>query len=636
MWAIAVHSIDAPAVLRTAEGQILEANQLAQETLPALGDLRRNPFVTLDELDGWRASPLGHDHAFSMVVCAAVKHQDADDDIRDHLLRQFFGTDGIMFVVCQANGVVIETNEEWINILGHRRHDGLNFWDLIDVEGSDAAVEIGRELATRHRCRTSLRMVSFDGAMHDTEWSLSRDVANGLLFGVGRDVTAERSLTAELERMAYTDGLTGLANRAQLISVIDGHIERGERPAVLFCDLDRFKVVNDSLGHRAGDRVLELLAARFNEICHASSRRSDDFLVGRLGGDEFVIVLGNASLDYATRVAQQMIDAVDNPFNIFGRNVRIGMSVGVAFARPELEHGAETLLGEADTAAYYAKDNHRGGYVTHDHALQTQLDRRFNVEAGLIRALETDSFEVHYQPLISVVDETAIGIEALVRWRDTDDVLHPPADFLDIAEEAGLIGDIGDRVLRVATSAAQHLRENGTNVHVSVNATAGQISSPSFVETVRQALGEAGLTPTALTIELTESAMLSNMTSTVPVIEALRDLGVRIAIDDFGTGYSSLSYLQELPIDIVKIDRSFVNRMANDHVAYSVVSAVVALAQALELEVVVEGIETAEQAAIAAELGCDVMQGFLYHEPLTIEALEVALNEPIVRVLDQT
>ncbi len=633
MWAIAVHSIDAPAVLRASDGSVIEANDAAIHELPALADLQKHPFVTLDETTGWRVSPLGHDGEFTLAVCSLLRSASDHGDIRDHLLRQFFGTDGIMFVVCQADGTIIETNEEWVAILGHTRAEGLNFWDLIQVEGSDSAVEIGKELATRNRCRPTLRMVSATNDAHDTEWSLSRDTANGLLFGVGRDITAERRLTNELEVMAYTDGLTGLANRAQLISVIDRHIEEGERPAVLFCDLDRFKIVNDSLGHRAGDRVLELLGNRFMEIGEAASRTNDDLLVGRLGGDEFVIVLGNATMDYATRVAEQMIDAVATPFNIFGRNVRIGMSVGVAFAREGLEHGAETLLGEADTAAYYAKDNRRGGYVMHDEALQGQLDRRFNVEAGLIRALESKSFEVHYQPLISLPDEEVVGIEALVRWRDDDGYLHPPADFIEIAEDAGLIGDIGDHVLCVAAEATQRLREGGSNIRISVNATASQISTPNFVHTIERVLAESGLAPQALTIELTESAMLSDMSSTVPVIEAVRELGVRIAIDDFGTGYSSLSYLQELPIDIVKIDRSFVNRMATDHVAYSVVSAVVALAQALELEVVVEGIETTEQATIAAELGCDVMQGFLYNEPLTIDQLSVALTKPHVRVL---
>lgn len=633
MWAIAVHHLDVPAVLRASDGTVLEANDRAVEVRHELAEIATHPFVTLDEIDGWQARPVGHDGEFSFVVFGIPHDRDAADDIRDHLLRQFFGADGIMFVVCNADGEIIETNEEWVAILGHVRHDGLNFWDLVEAEGSDSAFDIGRELARRHRCRPTLRMRTSSGSLHDTEWSLSRDLTNGLLFGVGRDVTSERRLTAELERMAYTDGLTGLANRAQLISVIDAHIDAGEQPAVLFCDLDRFKIVNDSLGHRAGDRVLELLADRFNEICTTESRTADDFLVGRLGGDEFVIVLGNASKDYATRVADRMLEAVERPFLIFGRSVRIGMSVGVAFAHDGLEHGAETLLGEADTAAYYAKDNRRGGYVMHDHELQEQLDRRFNVEAGLIRALEKDSFEVHYQPLMGLPDENIVGIEALVRWRDDDDVLHQPAEFIEIAEDAGLVGDIGDRVLRVAAEATQRLREGGMNIRISVNATAGQISSPAFIDTVARVLADTGLEPKALTLELTESAMLSDMSSTVPVIEAIRATGVRIAIDDFGTGYSSLSYLQELPIDIVKIDRSFVHRMAHDHVAYSVVSAVVALAQALELEVVVEGIERAEQALIASELGCNVMQGFLYHQPLTIDQLSLVLTKPPVKML---
>ncbi len=643
MWAIFVHSVNEPAAVVTADGSVIEANDAAKRhlnvlALPPVGsDAAANALPV-----GWSSKPLDHTSSY-FLISGPVKPAVAEspEDVRDHLLRQFFNTDGVIFVVCSSDGRILQANHEWAAVLGQPSGDpgvaivddgdyrvppadAANFWQLVVESGSDSASSVESQLKTTGSCEAMLRMSASDGRCHDIQWSISLDLNSGLLFGVGRDITAERTLTNELERMAFTDELTGLANRAELLRTITGHLEAGQQPAVLFCDLDRFKVVNDSLGHRAGDRLLMMLATRLTDVC-SSKTRQGEVTVGRLGGDEFVAVLADADEAAASMVAQRMLEVIDRPFIIQGRSVRVGMSIGIAIAKQDGVADASALLGEADTGAYYAKDNLRGQFVVHNNVLQQKLDRRFNIEAGLISALAEDRFEVFYQPVVLLPEARIVGVEALVRWRDSEGILHMPGDFLDVAEEAGLIGDIGDKVLTVATSEISQLHLEGIQVDVAVNATAGQISSPSFVDAVAHALTTNGLDPSRLTVELTESAVLGNMEATIPVLNAIRELGVRIAVDDFGTGYSSLSYLQKLPIDSVKIDRSFVINIDTDRVTRSVVSAVMHLAEALDLSVVVEGIESVEQAAVVCELGGTLAQGFLFHEPLSRNELSALL-----------
>lgn len=644
MWAIFVHSVDHPALVVAADGSLIEANAegaLALESVsqPSLSWDGASPAATALP-DGWLARPLDHNENYFLVSESAGHVRDlkqvgvisAGEDVRDQLLRQFFGTDGVIFVVCRADGVVVEANHEWQAVLGQALpHDGEpstsspgaeapNFWSLVADQNDATPTEIESSLRETGTCQTVLQMTAANGSKRAVQWSLSLDMKSMLLFAVGRDITAEQTLTVELERMAFHDGLTGLANRANLVRTITSYLDAGQQPAVLFCDLDRFKVVNDSLGHRAGDRLLTMLAQRLLDVTKTSVRR-DEATVGRLGGDEFVVVLANADEASASNVATRMLDVIDRPFIIQGRSVRVGMSVGIAVAREGIETDATALLGEADTGAYYAKDNQRGQFVVHDSALQERLDRRFDIEAGLIKAIAEDRFEVHYQPVVELPSTQLVGVEALVRWRDINGQLRQPAEFLDIAADAGLIGDIGDRVLTVATSEIAQIIDAGADLSVAVNATAGQIASRSFVDAVKRALETNNLAPNKLTVELTESAVLSNMDATIPVLNAIRALGVRIAVDDFGTGYSSLSYLQQLPIDSVKIDRSFVTNIHQDKVTRSVVSAVMHLAEALDLSVVIEGIETQEQADVIIELGGRLAQGYLYHQPVALADL---------------
>ena len=621
--AMATHRSAAPSLLIDSDRVLLEVNDAARDLDAGLA-----PGARLVSVEGWTVEALDQDGRFRLLSFAGTigsgEREAGPEDVRDQLLRQFFGTDGMMFIVCDATGRVIKANDEWIRIVGSFAEETPpSFWDLVQTESSDSTTTINYALATRSRCRAHLRLRSSDGSSCETDWSLSLDTTTGLLFGVGRDVTAQARMTEELERLAFTDSLTGLANRARIVRVIDSHLVAGRAPGVLFCDLDRFKVVNDSLGHQAGDRLLQMLAERLVLVCQ-NDTRADRLLVGRLGGDEFVVVMASTNEAGAARLAARFLERMNEPFVLNGRQFRIGMSIGIAVAIPGRSSEAELLLSEADTAAYHAKDQRRGGFVIHDEDLQTLLGQRFDIEAGLVRALYEERFEVHYQPILEIASGAVRGVEALVRWRDDHGILQPPASFVAIAEEAGLIGDIDDFVLSTATREAAAIGRD--DFGLSINATAGQISNQQFVDRVRTALDNSGFDPHRLTLELTESAMLSDMDSTIPVMNALRELGVRIAIDDFGTGYSSLSYLRELPIDIVKIDRSFVQSLATDHVAQSVVAAVLGLARALDLNVVVEGIETVPQLEMAQQLGCELAQGFLFHQPMPADELQLLLT----------
>ncbi len=540
------------------------------------------------------------------------------------MLRQFFGAEGVLFTVFFLDGELIDSNTEWTRVLGYERDDDnpVNVWSLIIGDRKRTTTRVRKELVDGGVSTPSLRMRTAAGEECDIGWSFSVDEQRKMVFGIGRDITAQRRLTEELERMAFYDGLTGLANRAFLIRRLEHHLSSGDRPALLFCDLDRFKVVNDSLGHAAGDELLRLLGERLSSVV-----RSGQDLVARLGGDEFVVLLGSATEGQAMTEAERILSAVDDSFIVAGRSVRVGMSIGVAVSR-SLNVEPEALLSEADTAAYYAKEHRRGQFCLYDANLQASLDHRFTIEGGLIRALEEDQFEVHYQPVVSLSSGQIIGSEALVRWRTPTGELLLPGTFVSIAEEVGLIGEIGDRVLRQAVQQAAELAGGGATASISVNATAAQISSPGFVATVDDALIKAGLDPRRLILELTESAIVGDLDSTIPVLTMLRSAGVRIAVDDFGTGYSSLSYLQQLPIDIVKIDRSFVSRLGADPVAESVVSAVIDLCAALSLTVVVEGIENEAQALMVRSLGCELAQGFHFYRPMPGSQLHRLVKTP--------
>lgn len=626
IWSALVHALDQPMAIVNSSGNVLVANEAMGSTqtpqaawqLSAIDDQQLLFVATVEQ--NFASTTGSSPEPARPPEQPRQRAADNDvDDLRDFVLRQFFSTDGLMFLVINHDGEMAEANDALTGALGFDRDHVIgNAFDdfVISFDEGDPGI-LNDALAHAGGIEFVAQMrTAGDGPPRHIQWSIERDDSTGFHFGVGRDITDERRMTQDLRKLAYTDTLTGLANRAMLEQLLEEQLTEGKRPAILFCDLDRFKIVNDSLGHAAGDELLRLLGSKLEALLDV-----EGIVAARFGGDEFVIMMSSATLEEALEVAENVRRAVTNGFVIDGRRVKIGVSIGIAISKGDATHDAKHLLGEADTAAYQAKESNRGGVVVHDHALQRRLDRRFEVEAGLASALADNRFVVHYQPIVQLPGQGIVGVEALVRWRDEHGSLRHPGEFVAIAQDAGLLDEIGDRVLLQATSDIAALRRTGRDIHLAVNATAGQISDASFPMRVARALELSGMPPNRLTIEVTESAVVDDQSSSVPIMKTLRSTGVKIAIDDFGTGYSSLSYLQQLPIDIVKIDRSFVQRIDQDNVALSVVKAVIELCQALELDTVVEGIETKDQAAIIERLRCTNVQGYLFHEPLTFDQL---------------
>jgi diguanylate cyclase (GGDEF)-like protein/PAS domain S-box-containing protein len=478
------------------------------------------------------------------------------------------------------------------------------------------------------------RVVWPDGSVH---WVANRaqvhrreDGRAIRMVGVAMDITDRKIAEQRIAHMAHHDALTGLPNRVLLRDRIQQAIAQAHRNgtqlAVLFIDLDRFKTINDSLGHQLGDRLLQSVASRIL-VC---VREGDT--VSRVGGDEFVIVIPEveASPD-ASAVASKILEVLATSFHLHGNDLHVAASIGISLY-PADGGDAETLMRNADTAMYHAKDSGRGNFQFFTQHMNVAAQQRLSLENSLRRALENDEFEVHYQPLFDLRDRSITGFEALVRWSPPDGPMIPPSEFISTAEESGLIVPIGEHVMRTALREANGWQQPGRPLVIAVNVSANQLARSNFVERLRRAVEDSGIDPKQVELEVTEGVIIEGAGEAREAIDQIAALGVGIAIDDFGTGYSGLAYLKRLPIDTVKIDQSFVRDLTVDPDDAAIVTAIVAMARGLGVEVVAEGVETEEQLAELKRLGCHRAQGYLLARPMDAAAVVKLLRSSLAVV----
>jgi diguanylate cyclase (GGDEF)-like protein len=433
-----------------------------------------------------------------------------------------------------------------------------------------------------------------------------------------------RRIAHKLRDTAFTDPLTGLPNRRLFLDRLSHRIAQaqrrvGSRFGVLFLDLDDFKLINDSLGHAAGNEVLQRIARRLERSIRATDT------VTRLGGDEFVILLDEiVDSAGAEVVARRVRTALENPVEVEGQRVQLSTSIGIVVGS-EHDTDPEALVGQADTAMYGAKSKGKGGIQVFDSSMHERARTRLALETDLGRALERAEFLLHYQPIISLRDGSVVAMEALVRWRHPKKGVLGPGHFIQVAEDTGLIEQLGNFVLREACQTLtswRHRYRAASGLSMGVNVSARQLSQNDFVGMVASVLDELDLPPRCLTLEITETALVENAEMASRFLGKLRKVGVDLSIDDFGTGYSSLHYLHQFPVQSLKIDRSFVAALGADPRNSAIIRAVVALAQELRIKTVAEGVEYASQRNVVTKLGCDLAQGYLFFRPLPPQEAE--------------
>lgn len=469
------------------------------------------------------------------------------------------------------------------------------------------------------------------------EWltiSAVRD-GNGELknyIGVFSDISHIKRSAAELERLAHYDPLTNLANRQLLDAQLRHALDRAQRYqellVVMALDLDGFKNVNDTLGHPAGDRLLQIIAQRLKDVLRAED------IIARMGGDEFVVVLESVeSVDDVSHVAEKILAACAEPLDLEGQVARVTCSIGIALF-PNDGQDAIALIKAADTSMYVSKRGGRNTYRFYAAEMTSSVRKRHEVEQGLRNAIDRNELELWYQPQIALKSKRVVGVEALVRWRHPERGLVPPGDFLPVASDTGLIVPLGEWVLRTACRQAKTWHEAGLGLeHVAVNVDGQQIVRTDFVETVENVLAETGLSPHHLELEITEGFLLENAERGMGTVMRFSDMGVDVAIDDFGTGYSSLAYLKYLHADCMKIDKSFVDDLPNDSISAAIIQAITGLGHGLGFTIVAEGVETHEQLVYLRNVNCDLVQGYYFAKPMPPAEFEAWLRADTIAAL---
>jgi diguanylate cyclase (GGDEF)-like protein/PAS domain S-box-containing protein len=539
-----------------------------------------------------------------------------------------FSHAAIGMALVSTEGKFIQANKAFSDMLGRNPAEMLTtrLADLVnpeDIEALQAPVDklVNGQLTTVH---TEIRGKHRDGT--DVWMSINISLARDWQFRThnlivqAQDVSARRRAEAELFHNAYHDSLTQLSNRVHFDEQLNRAIARVQRHpeqrfAVMYLDFDRFKVVNDSLGHKAGDELLVNVARRLK----AMLRETD--VLARLGGDEFAILVEDLNRQRdAVELAERIHKELEKPIRLGHMDVAISASIGITFSTNNY-HSSDDIIRDADIAMYKAKSKGKAQYALFDSSQHAHVSAQLQLETELRKALGKGQIYLEYQPICTLRDSKLVGFEALARWNHPERGMLEPSMFIPVAEETGLIVPLGNWVLAEACRQMRDWRSirDGNELRMSVNVSSLQLTHPDFVSHVGRSLQAAEMKPNQLTLEVTESVLMNGIENAVSTLTALRQMGVQLSIDDFGTGYSSLSYLATLPIDALKVDRSFIERMNREGEGGEIVKAIFKLGQALSKEVYAEGIETSAQLSQLRELGCEFGQGFLLSRPVNAE-----------------
>lgn len=534
----------------------------------------------------------------------------------DHSIDAIFTTD--------LQGRFTKMNKSGSRLIGIPEHK----WKYVNLSSVFSGEEIDHVSYQFRKVVSEEKPASFDSIIQSNDQPVHLNTTLIPMYlgselegihGIVRDISAQVEAEEEIHAIAYTDQLTGLPNRRFFVNKIEQTLAASNEKTVLFfLDLNRFKMINDSLGHSVGDLLLKGASARLQDCI------DDTAVLARLGGDEFTILLPMIEHDnYPTEVAECIIKAFEQPIQVLGHSLYTSLSIGIA-AAPEDGQTSDELMKHADIAMYAAKSRSKSNYAYYHASLSLKTETMLEREQELKQGIADNEFFLAYQPQISCTDRTMVGVEALVRWKTKSGEIKSPGEFIPLSEETGLIIPLGEAILDMACAQAKKWEEAGTPIQVSVNLSPKQFQSDDIVDYVAAMLQRYDLSPSLLELEVTESMTMDHMDRSIGILNKFRDLGVSLSIDDFGTGHSSLSYLKEFPIQRLKIDRSFIKDIHSDPRTEKITSAIIAMGRHLNLSITAEGAETAEQVSYLEDHHCSDIQGFYFSKPLS--PLEIEAN----------